>query len=74
MVVCKSPPLPVQASKQIGADVRCFSAMVSSCVRYSTLFFQHEDVTCELSILFTYVWAFDPIFAFMKDEPAKDDL
>ena len=24
------------------------SALVSSCVRYSTLFYQRDDVTCEL--------------------------
>ena len=67
--------MPVQASKQMGPDVRCFSAIVSSCVRYSTLFFfQHDDVTCKLSILFSCACGFDPTFAFRKDEPAKDDL
>ena len=40
--------------KQISADVRCFSAMISSCVRYSTLFFQNDDATCKLSIHFSH--------------------
>ena len=33
--------------------------MVSSCVRYSTLFFQHDDVTCKLSVLFAYAQSFE---------------
>ena len=53
------------------ADVRCFSAMVSSCARYSTLFFQHDDVTCKLSAPFCYAWGFDPNFASMEVGPAK---
>ena len=48
--------------------------MVSSCVRYSLLFFQYDDVTCKLSVLFSYDWGFDPTFAPMKHEPAKDDF
>ena len=43
--------------------------MVSSCVRYSTLFFQHDDVTCKLS-----VFLLSPTFVPMKDEPPKEGL
>lgn len=35
------------------------SALVSSCVRYSTLFFQREDVTCRLLDFLASVFAFE---------------
>ena len=33
--------------------------MVSSCVRYGTLFYQHDDVTCKLSVRFSDAQSFE---------------
>lgn len=35
------------------------SALVSSCVRYSTLFYQHDDVTCKLLDSYVSMLAFE---------------